>query len=710
MGMLVCGIFLLGGGTMMSSAATDPASVAWVCERHPDRVRQLFASLALDRPGFAAVSAAADRRDWPAACEALLAYYRDGAAGAWLRRPAPGQGTRPVAEKMLRDTFTFYTIEGTVPRGEDGGLQWEWRGPNHDFEWALALNRHQYVASLVAAYGETGNAAYARYVDAVIRDWVTANPYPDRKNVGAAWRGLEVSFRPKAWAAAFYGLMAVDALTPATRILLLSSLPDHARYLRSYHAGGNWATMEMSGLALIAAAWPEFSAANAWLDYATRTLTREITAQVYPDGVQKELTSHYHWVALTNFEQFAGTLRQIEAPLPARFTDGLRGMWHYLASSMGPDGANPLNNDSDRTDYRARVAAAAATYQRPDWLYIATNGERGIAPAHPSVVFPWAGQVVMRGGWDARAQWAFFDIGPWGIGHQHNDKLHLSLAAGGRELLVDGGRYTYIGGDWRHYFVSSAAHNVILVDGQGQRADAREADAAVPVESVAIHPAFDYARGTFSAGYADLEGAAEHTRVVIYLRGKYWVVIDRIETDRPRTITPLWHFHPDCAVRTEGSSVLTTDAGAANLRIQPVGSLTWTTALVRGQETPAIQGWYSRQYNEKAPATCAAYTAHIAGTTTTAWVLAPGDGAAPAVTARWLPAPEGAARLTVALPGEAPVEIAARLAGTGAVPLTGGLTLDGACAILRPGQPPLVAHGRILDDSGRVRAEGGADD
>lgn len=34
--------------------------------------------------------------------------------------------------------------------------------------------------------------------------------------------------------------------------------------------------------------------------------------------------------------------------------------------------------------------------------------------AGPSSLFPWAGQVVFRSGYDADATWAFFDIGPYG--------------------------------------------------------------------------------------------------------------------------------------------------------------------------------------------------------------------------------------------------------------------------------------------------------
>ena len=49
----------------------------------------------------------------------------------------------------------------------------------------------------------------------------------------------------------------------------------------------------------------------------------------------------------------------------------------------------------------------------------------------------------MRDGWHERAHWAWFDAGPWGIAHQHNDKLHLSVSPFGRDVLVDTGRYNY---------------------------------------------------------------------------------------------------------------------------------------------------------------------------------------------------------------------------------------------------------------------------
>ena len=69
-----------------------------------------------------------------------------------------------------------------------------------------------------------------------------------------------------------------------------------------------------------------------------------------------------------------------------------------------------------------------------------------------------------------------FDCGPLGEGnHGHFDALSFELAAHGRSLVVDPGRYTYSeavdaidGVNWRPHFRGTAAHNTVCVDGRSQ--------------------------------------------------------------------------------------------------------------------------------------------------------------------------------------------------------------------------------------------------
>jgi hypothetical protein len=113
---------------------------------------------------------------------------------------------------------------------------------------------------------------------------------------------------------------------------------------------------------------------------------------------------------------------------------------------------------------------------------------------------------------------------------------------------------------------------------------------------------------------------------VLYVRERFWVVVDRIETDRPRQIDALWHFHPDCTVVTERNAVMSNDERAGNLSVTPVAGHDWRISVVVGQETPLVQGWYSPHYNTKEPAPTAIFSSRIEQSETIAWILLPARG------------------------------------------------------------------------------------
>jgi len=368
---------------------------------------------------------------------------------------------------------------------------------------------------------------------------------------------------------------------------------------------------------------------------------------------------------LHSFSGMVNLAHQANRSLPAEFRAAIERMHNYIAYSMEPNGYAPLNNDSNLDYVRDEVRSAADAFNRRDWLYIAANGKDGDAPQGlPSVVFPWAGQAVMRSGWDADAHWAFFDAGPLGIGHWHYDKLHLSVSAFGRDILVDGGRYTYQAGPWRRYFVSSLSHNVVLVDGKGQVAYEKEATA--PIEGAyKIAPQCDFVRGDYTGGYEGIEGTSTHTRAVAYLRGQYFVVVDRIATDRPRTIQALWHFHPACTVTVDGNNVESVDEERGNVRIVPVAAFPWRVEIVKGRGEPDIQGWWSREYNIKEPNVCAIYSSDIKQTTTFAWVIVPGTGRIPPIRAEMVKADDNAVTLRVSREGQSDQMLIVPMQGVG---------------------------------------------
>jgi len=82
-------------------------TIEWVLEHYLDRVQALFDALDLNRVVLEVVKAAVGHGDWPAACRALLDYYRDGDSGKWLREKAVQHGNRGgEADLLLADIYT----------------------------------------------------------------------------------------------------------------------------------------------------------------------------------------------------------------------------------------------------------------------------------------------------------------------------------------------------------------------------------------------------------------------------------------------------------------------------------------------------------------------------------------------------------------------------------------------------------------------------
>jgi len=628
--------FLIFSGFISAQNWQQIKSADDVCKAYPEKMKSIFQNLNLDYKGLEEVKKAYQKGDLPKACELLLEYYKTSESAKRLKKNKPevSQKTTSAADSIVADIYTFQNVAGKVPRLDDSHLKWSHNGPEDDIEWAWALNRHYPVAYILPDYFETGNPVYAKYIDSFTKDWIIQSwPYPAVKSSTAMWRGLEVSFRVKTWAQVFYGLISTDYISPATKLLILSSLPDHAHYARYFHAQNNWLTMEISGLATVATAWPEFKQAEEWLNYSIKVMSESMKDQVYADGAQTELTSSYHYVALRNFELFQTLCNDAGKPLPDFFNKTLENMYNYLALTIRPDGYGLLNNDADLIYNRDIVLKAAEQYNRNDWKYIVTNGKEGTKPkVGPSYILPWAGHLISRGGYDADAQWSFFDIGPWGSGHQHNDKMHVSVAAYGRDLLVDCGRFAYRGevaDKFRKYATGSQSHNVLLIDGKGQAPGLKVTEEPVSKKDYSIMPDYDLGRGSF-AEFTGLEGACKHTRTLFYSRGDFWVVVDQITTDRPRKIEALWHWHPENKLKIENDKVYTANE-SGNLQIIPTGNQKWEVKMVKGQEQPEIQGWYSKEYNIFEPNPTTIYSTQIEKDVTLVWVLWPSERNTPEI-------------------------------------------------------------------------------
>ena len=610
-------------------------------ESYPNRFEFLFDQLDLNYVGLDNVKNSYEEKDFVTAARKLLKYYKENGRLDSLRKKQPKVTNESVSKSdtILKNVFTIQNVKSKLPMLKDSHRDWNYKGPFNDEEWAWLSNRHSQLSQVFQSYLETGNPKYALYVDKFLRDFIIKSwPYPKKKSTTSVWRGLEVSFRAKIWSDIFYSSLNFDQFYPATHLLILISLAEHAQYNYNFHSKkDNWLTMEISALTKIASFFPEYKLSKQWLDYSIKEMTKSMKEQIYPDGVQTELSSHYHNVSLKNFELFKDLCDLIGKDLPDYYSKTVEEMYNYSARVMRPDGSRPLNNDSDRGnqlgktytfayDNRQLILDGFKKYDNSEWLFIATNGKKGIAPKQESFFFPWAGQLISRSGYDKLAHWTFFDVGPWGSRHQHQDKLHLSISAYGYDFLVDSGRFAYKGivaDKFRSFARGSSAHNVVLIDKKNQGPGLEKTLSPKSIDRYSIRQDYDYASGTFN-NFLELKGEAEHSRALLYVRNKFWLILDHFSTDRPRNLKFLWHWHPKCKVIDE--SINTRGIiDNKSLRIIPLSNENFKISQISGQENPNIQGWYSSEYNLYEPNMVTEYDVDIKKTKSFLWLIVP-DG------------------------------------------------------------------------------------
>jgi hypothetical protein len=88
------------------------------------------------------------------------------------------------------------------------------------------------------------------------------------------------------------------------------------------------------------------------------------------------------------------------------------------------------------------------------------------------------------------------------------------------------------------------------------------------------------------------------------------LVVDRLSSDTAHDYVQTWHLWPDAQTAPSGLDVRASDGAGRQLLVAQ--ALTDGSALnvLRGQDTPVVQGWYSAEYGHRVPSPALEYTVH----------------------------------------------------------------------------------------------------
>jgi len=547
----------------------------------------------LDPKRVPGLAPALERGDAAQVLKATFAACTDeGAAGeAWSTVP----GTIEQAQDVMQHRFTFYEETHQLP--ED--IDWDFNpGTRH---WSHDLNRFWYLRPLVAAWRDTGEERFARKAIELILDWI------GKCDIGKAFASTPYMFGSylnnaihcEAWSWTLRQMLP-EVVRPIELMRILKSLHDQLAYLEIVTNGhsGNWPTIGCRGILATLTALPALRDTDRLADYCVSTMTAQIEDQVLPDGVQDELTPAYHRVVINNLLRAIPSARALGREIPSRTVAVLRKMIHYAQQTALPDGSGMAAfNDSDparTTDYGPQLTKLG--------LGEFLSPPERLGPE----LFPYAGVAFLRQKQDKGDLYLAFDGGPFGRGHQHEDKLGFCLFAYGRGLIVDPGRHRYdpTEASYRPYLVTTRAHSTITVDGQDQHSRARP-DLFIATEPVPLdwRVGEDEIRAcaTYDLGYGEDNAiAAVHRREIVFVRERFWIVFDRVEGEGEHLIESRFQFAPS-EVQLEGASAHTCFPDA-NLLLRAAASSPFDDVHIEeGQENPR-SGWYAREVGHVEPA------------------------------------------------------------------------------------------------------------
>ncbi len=523
--------------------------------------------------------------------------------------------TLKTANDVLNQYFLFrddWDMEKTnIPYQFKNEIDWK-AMPNDDEEWCYMLNRHKYWIDLGKAYLLTGNEKYAKGFVKQVTHWIANNPLDDSlKNY--SWRRIEAGIRCENWIKSFEYVKKSKSITPAFLSKFLESLYQQGVYINSAFSGfsqtSNWGVLEYQGLFNLSLFLDDFKIAPQWQTDAIDKLTTCINLQILEDGTQWEQSPMYHNEVFHCYMNVNLLSQQKGIKLPEVLVKKTKEMAYANVKWQKPNYHQPLLGDSDDTDLRGLLTLAASIFNDPvlksrafntldyETLFITGKENNKIYENIPSK-FPdflsayqqSSGDFYMRSSWEADATYTSFHLKKLGCGHGHDNLLHFTIFANGRDYLIDGGRFSYVDNEWREFFKNNKSHNTLGVDDLTNSIYKDSWLNTFEARSQGVYTKittdFDYAEAENTA-YKRLVDPVFIKRRMLYLKPDVWLVFDSFSANGNHAYAQYFNF-PNKNIQIENEGLTTTYADT-NLRIQPI----------KASEIKLSDAWWSSEYNLK---------------------------------------------------------------------------------------------------------------
>lgn len=472
--------------------------------------------------------------------------------------------------------FRFLNREVIFP----SRLPWDLSGHDLSALWRFHFHSHEFLLDKAVSARTTGELATFEEIWNFVLAWIDGNAMGQAQRFDDAWHPFCTSKRLPVW------ITLWQESRPAVQYesKILASIVQQARFLNGnfeWDLGGNHLLENLRGLSF-AAAFLDNPESEQWLKKVRQILPLQLSKQILPHGEHFERSPMYHALMLEVVLDIRDLLESLDQKVSVSCADAAIKMADFLNGILHPDGDIPLFGDS-----------AFGEAPSPSTLIDAAG-----IPRSESERSPGAGATMTGPYWvwtENACSRLIFDAGDVAAddlpAHAHCDLLNFEASVNGDRLIVDSGVFNYEDDWWRHYCRSTAAHNVLQVDGVDQcdvwsRFRMGRRGRVTEVVS-GEENGFSWIRASHDA-YRHI-GVPTTTRWIACRRGGPWLIVDRAAGRGVHRLTNRLHLHPDAEIGSlDGNRVVVLWKGS-EVRIDALGK---GKLVVR-------RGWFCPEFGKR---------------------------------------------------------------------------------------------------------------
>ena len=323
-----------------------------------------------------------------------------------------------------------------------------------------------------------------------------------------------------------------------------------------------------------------------YLERSNKWITSYFMCCFTSEGVHIEHSPSYHLLVSKHVSEQIDFVKNVFGQAPKDLERILDKATQHALHSIQPDRRFLPLSDTVQNRF---IGSQNNIYDSPEFSYVTSGGNHGIAPLSRTLSEPISGYTFHRTSWDNPLAGYLAFIAAYNGGyHKHSDDLHLYLFKNGIELLTESGPYGYgMNNPLVRLGFSQFAHNNIIVDSRSlPRHDGRSL-------AVSMTPIREMAGKYFAvSGTNSRFDNLRHDREVIFDDFlKEIVVTDALRSTQHHKYSLIWNFGHAVDIEISDQSVLGTFDGEPLIRLTFEGPEIDDIICINGREGKNPSAW-----------------------------------------------------------------------------------------------------------------------